>query len=294
MKEARVFVFRDPALRVQAIGLRELLWRLRKRVTETNEISWAPHVSYPHILQREPLSQKPAFAPHPIARPPTPTRFSAETEEDGSLAGGFTLSKPSLMLIAFALMMLGICFFAAGFGTGWWTAQRQQKSLSEPIKQIHGQAFDPAQMNALLEVVGAVGGNTGRIAYAAQRALDAQQPQNPVQSNAPSTQTGVSSLSSIGKNLETNRTAPSLKETEGSYFVQLGAFVAENNAVELIQSLNSQSIPAFLVPKKKEDGTVMFCVRTGEYRLFNLAQKAAETLSDQFGLSATVVEEKNP
>lgn len=270
-------------------------------MTEDHEISWAPSLSRPNVLERKPLNPKRSPSIHPFASPHFTINATLDTEENTNATGFFALSRPSFFLIALALMVLGVCFFAAGFGTGWWTAKHKRLETSNASKPSAGAGFSPYQMNALLEIVGAAGGNTGRMAYAAQRALDAQPAGGEsgvvgISSSVPiATSTSPTSLGNQSAGIPVDEESgflpspPPSAATKTSYFVQLGAYATQRNALELIQYLNLQSIPAFLVQGKKTDGTPIFYVRTGAYGHFEVAQTVAKHFTDESGLSATVV-----
>jgi len=260
-------------------------------MAEDKEISWAPSIAHPHVLERRPSSSKGVSFVHPAAVHPASFPSLPEESDEKNSRGIFAFSKPSALFIALTLMLLGLCFFAAGFSTGWWSASHKQTPSS--LSHAGQPAVNRNQINALLEIVGATGGNTGRMAYAAQRALEQNTPQGYASAPPDKPLPTSGNPATIGnEGISAPQLTPSLSSSQKEvplYMIQLGAYVAKTNALDLVQSLQHLSILAFVVQGKGADGAPIFYVRTGGYDLYDVAQKVAQTLSEQSHLSATVV-----
>lgn len=277
-------------------------------MVRTKKISWSPSAPR-HRGSVEILGKQQHGYLHPAA-----IQASFQGPEygyrDGDRKEAYnSVGKLSLLSIGFSLMLLGICFFGSGVWVGCWFAERNATTpFSLPLASGKS-PLSANHANALLEIVGAAGGNIGRVAGTAQRVMENERQnvptgdsvtQNPstvvnIPQAAPTipglTATDASSQISEHSSSATSTTHNELSpEPQTLYSIQLGAYAARANAVDLMHQLQQKlAIPTFLVEGKSIDGTPVFYVRAGSYHPFGLAKAAAKSVAEQSNLTAVVV-----
>ncbi|MGL4426857.1 MAG: SPOR domain-containing protein [Alphaproteobacteria bacterium] len=281
-------------------------------MAHTKEISWSPSAPR-HQGGVEVLGQQRGYI-HPAA-----IQASFQGPEYGHRSRGGDrketysgVGRLSLLSIGFSLMLLGICFFGSGFWVGCWFAEKNTATSSlASLSLAPGKSpLSASHANALLEIVGAAGGNIGRVAGAAQRVMESEHQAMPEGRSVPENLQNVVNTphaTPIIPGLTTTVTSPQTSEHSLSsaipathdglppspqtlYSVQLGAYAARVNAVDLMHQLQQElAIPTFLVEGKNTDGTPVFYVRAGSYHPFGLAKAAAKSIAEQSNLTAIVV-----
>ncbi|MGL5720509.1 MAG: SPOR domain-containing protein [Alphaproteobacteria bacterium] len=285
-------------------------------MTHTKEISWSPSAPRQHGSVEVLGQQQRGYGyVHPAAiqasfqRPEYGYRSrGGDRKETYSGVGGL-----SLLSIGFSLMLLGICFFGSGFWVGCWFAGKDTATSSLASLSLAPGKFslNANHANALLEIVGAAGGNIGRVAGAAQRVMEAErQTATPMEGNVAQNSANIVNTTHATPMIPglttTVITSPQTSEHSASsamaahdglspspqtlYSIQLGAYAARANAVDLMHQLQQElAIPTFLVEGKNTDGTPVFYVRAGSYHPFGLAKAAAKSIAEQSNLTAIVV-----
>ncbi|MGL4372010.1 MAG: SPOR domain-containing protein [Alphaproteobacteria bacterium] len=280
-------------------------------MTHTKEISWSPSAPRQRggveILGKQRGYIHPAAIQASFQGPEYGYRSrDGDRKETYNGVGGL-----SLLSIGFSLMLLGICFFGSGFWVGCWFAGKDTATSSlASLSLAPGKSpLSASHANALLEIVGAAGGNIGRVAGAAQRVMEEErQAIPPGESEPQNLPNGVNTphATPMTPGLTTTVTSPQTHEHSASsamaahdglspspqtlYSIQLGAYAARANAVDLIHQLQQElAIPTFLVEGKNTDGTPVFYVRAGSYHPFGLAKAAAKSIAEQSNLTAVVV-----
>lgn len=227
------------------------------------------------------------------------------------------INKPSLFLLGFGLMLLGVCFFSSGFFLGMWMGGKSAGESSAQVASSGGGGSSAggsggastSRFGTLLGLAGtAVGGKAGRMAFAGQRAANKEARQ---QARAGGGGGGGGSMASTGGG-SVNRGGGSSGTTETdfsgeesfdedgnvgpssnvTYAIQLGSFATKENAQDLITRLKEAQFSTYLVESKDTDGGSTFCVRFGNFNRFVLAETAIGNFSDQ-GISAIVVAVKS-
>ncbi|MGL5784604.1 MAG: SPOR domain-containing protein [Alphaproteobacteria bacterium] len=280
-------------------------------MTHTKEISWSPSAPPQHggvgFLGQQRGYIHPAAIQASFQGPEYGYKGGRENRKEAY--GG--IGRLSLLSIGLSLMLLGICFFGSGFWVGcWFSGKNTTVSSLASLSLAPGKSpLNASHTNALLEILGAAGGNIGRIAGAAQRVVEEErQTTEPVEGNVAqnsasvvNTPSGTSTIpgltttiippqapgSSVSSAMAPHGNVSSSPQT--LYSVQLGAYAARDNAIDLMHKLQGLTIPTFLVEGKNTDGTPVFYVRAGSYHPFGLAQTAAKSIAEQSNLTAVVV-----
>jgi cell division septation protein DedD len=277
-------------------------------MTNTKELSWSPSAPQQRALEgTDVFSQRPRYI-HPAAIHASFPAPGYGYRDKGNSESFKTLGKLSFLSIGFGLMLLGACFFGSGFWMGCWVSGKNGATATASLASLStaptGSLLSPSHANALLEIIGASGGNTGRIAEAAQRSLEANQQGAYTEETAltPSAATMPNSLASGLATRSpgaffTSSPSPAMRPGENRlsppaqtlYSVQLGAYATKANAADLMHQLQELAIPTFLVEGKSAEGTPVFYVRAGAYHPFELAEAAARSIAEQSNLTAVVV-----
>lgn len=253
--------------------------------------------------------QQPVKLIHPAVFPSfqTPGSVSPTTTIDLP-PGAYSMitNKPSLFLLGFGLMLLGVCFFSSGFFLGMWIGGKSAGDGSTAqVASSGGGGGGPAasssRVGTFLGLAGtAMGGKTGRLAFAGQRAANKEARQQPRAGASGGGQGhpmgAVSGSGSAATEMAADDGSALLEEEEGAggplssvtYAIQLGSFVAKENAQDLVKRLKDNQFSVYLVESKDADGGPIFCVRSGVFNRFVFAETAIGKFSDQ-GISAIVV-----
>lgn len=253
--------------------------------------------------------QRPAGVIHPAVYPSfrTPETASSATAIDlPPGAYSMIIHKPSLFLLGFGLMLLGVCFFSSGFFLGMWIGGRSAGPSSAQVASVEGgsssgggSGASSSRFGTFLGLAGtAVGGKAGRLAFAGQRAANKearQQARSGGGGGAAATAGPAGGAGAAAEEADFHHAEETAEAEEGSgsisnitYAIQLGSFAAKENAQDLLTRLKEAQFSAYLVESKDADGGPIFCVRSGKFRRFNLAETGIGKFSGQ-GLSAIVV-----
>lgn len=219
-------------------------------------------LSTPLFVKTAPLEgyQKTMSAPLPTV-PYMPPALPAGVAPPKGLA--LPVEKSSFLFLALGLMVLGICFFIAGFLFSLWV----QKTVPSTERSVisHTQAGIAAQTAHLVK------DRVTAVSSAASHAV------SPVSTPLPAEATEKSS----------SQVSP---ESEMRYAIQLGAFVTRENATDLVDKLKARQIASSIHEEQDASGAPLFCVRTtNEFATYKAAESAAGSLFHQEAISAFVV-----
>lgn len=217
------------------------------------------------------------------------------------------LKKTFFLLLALSLMILGILFFLGGFFFHRWISSTgKDHSLSHQTvknsleKKIFSNSEDLQKVLAgTLSTVPALLGKKG----------DAYKELAPIISEVLKKNLGkemnpkdLAPLISeaLKKNLGKNGTkediskgtssATLLDASDVTYGVQLGTFVTEENALDLIKKLEEKKIAAHIKVEKDKTGEKLFSVLTkDEFLTYDAAESSAQSLFKQESISAFAV-----
>lgn len=214
-----------------------------------------------------------------------------------SISDAVKVYKPSIWLLSFVLMALGIVFFALGMLISFWMWGGIDNASALNADAHRSRGVLGMNKYQTLEMLGAVGGTTGRWASAAQRAL--KKGENSIktdksQQNAPS-----SSNNDVDVEYEndyadqsSNNLSSSLtqQDEQQTYTIQMGIFAARDNAVDLLQYLRAQGISGNIKTQENQSQK-LYIVQSEEYQHFESADLIAQNLNERHGIAAMVISE---
>jgi hypothetical protein len=275
----------------------EIIWGLGRRK------SFSDQKSYSLLMPSEKLKSDSASmtssSPQKIPLPSLPAAAASAPNLN------VPLKKTFFLLLTLSLMILGLLFFLGGFFFHRWISSTgKDHGLSHQTvknsleKKIFSNSEDLQKVLAgTLSTVPALLGKKG----------DAYKELAPIISEVLKKNLGkeinpkdlaplVSEV--LKKNLEkkgtkeeiSKETSETLDASDVTYGVQLGTFVTEENALDLIKKLEEKKIAAHIKVEKDKTGEKLFSVLTkNEFSTYDAAESSAQSLFKQESISAFAV-----
>ena len=184
------------------------------------------------------------------------------------------IKKMTLLWLLLGLATLSGTFFGAGVAFNRWQEISHHVDGTGLSDRIHLAGAPPigSPKKAKAQVASAI----KSVSQGKAKPLPPQSPES-------------SSSSAASKSASHSEAAPTGTTTE-TYSVELGVFVAQENAADLVEKLSLRQIKAIVEPQKISSGATVFSVRSiDEFPSQRAAEVAARILSSQNHLSAVAI-----